>query len=131
MVNSFIFIYFFCHLIIHVYVYLFFDWMMYSFIQECAHECTKFVCFLFPQLPIKTGLQTTQSMQNVKQNKECLVNVSRHKFSLVINGLTKTLQSVLQTVSTLYVYMYILQLFTGHIYCIFLVYVYHLYVLPS
>ncbi|XP_025089023.1 neurofibromin-like isoform X8 [Pomacea canaliculata] len=49
------------------------------------------------QLPIKTGLQTTQSMQNVKQNKECLVKVSRHKFSLVINGLTKTLQSVLQT----------------------------------
>ncbi|XP_076453075.1 neurofibromin-like isoform X4 [Babylonia areolata] len=49
------------------------------------------------QLPIKTGLQTTQSMQNVKQNKECLVNVSRHKFSLVINGLTKTLQSVQQT----------------------------------
>ncbi|CAL1527010.1 unnamed protein product, partial [Lymnaea stagnalis] len=50
------------------------------------------------QLPIKTGLHTTQSMQNVKQNKECLVNVSKYKFSLVINGLTKTLQSVLQFV---------------------------------
>ncbi|KAK3767382.1 hypothetical protein RRG08_049749 [Elysia crispata] len=48
------------------------------------------------QLPIKTGQHTTQSMQNVKQNKECLVNVSKHKFSLVINGLTKTLQTVLQ-----------------------------------
>ncbi|XP_041348224.1 neurofibromin-like isoform X2 [Gigantopelta aegis] len=46
------------------------------------------------QLPIKTGLHTTQSVQNVKQNKECLVNVSKYKFSLVINGLTKTLQSV-------------------------------------
>ncbi|XP_067682311.1 neurofibromin-like isoform X6 [Haliotis asinina] len=48
------------------------------------------------QLPIKTGLHTTQSVQNVKQNKECLVNVSKYKFSLVINGLTKTLQSVSQ-----------------------------------
>ncbi|XP_050410069.1 neurofibromin isoform X2 [Patella vulgata] len=48
------------------------------------------------QLPIKTGLHTTQSMQNVEQNKECLINVSKYKFSLVINGLTKTLQSVAQ-----------------------------------
>ena len=46
------------------------------------------------QLPIRTGLHTTQSIQNVDQNKECLINVSRHKFSLVINGLTKTLHSV-------------------------------------
>lgn len=46
------------------------------------------------QLPIRTGLHTTQSIQNVEQNKDCLINVSRHKFSLVINGLTKTLQSV-------------------------------------
>ncbi|RUS73016.1 hypothetical protein EGW08_019222, partial [Elysia chlorotica] len=52
------------------------------------------------QLPIKTGQHTTQSMQNVKQNKECLVNVSKHKFSLVINGLTKTLQAVLQFVTS-------------------------------
>ncbi|KAK2156732.1 hypothetical protein LSH36_206g01021 [Paralvinella palmiformis] len=46
------------------------------------------------QLPVRTGLHTTQSIQNVEQNKECLINVSKHKFSLVINGLTKTLQSV-------------------------------------
>ncbi|CAG2240905.1 Neurofibromin [Mytilus edulis] len=46
------------------------------------------------QLPIKTGLHTTQSIQNVEQNKECLINVSKYKFREVINGLTKTLQSV-------------------------------------
>ncbi|XP_011426816.1 neurofibromin isoform X4 [Magallana gigas] len=46
------------------------------------------------QLPIKTGLHTTQSIQNVEQNKECLISVSKHKFSLVINGLTKILQNV-------------------------------------
>ena len=55
-------------------------------------------CFLH-QLPIRTGLHTTQSIQNVEQNKECLINVSKHKFSLVINGLTKTLQSVDSMVS--------------------------------
>ncbi|XP_021368387.1 neurofibromin-like isoform X2 [Mizuhopecten yessoensis] len=49
------------------------------------------------QLPIKTGLHSTQSMQNVEQNKECLINVSRHKFREVINGLTKTLGSVSTT----------------------------------
>jgi len=51
------------------------------------------------QLPIRTGLHTTQSIQNVEQNKECLIQVSRHKFPLVINGLTKTLQSVDSMVS--------------------------------
>ncbi|XP_052799724.1 neurofibromin-like isoform X3 [Mya arenaria] len=49
------------------------------------------------QLPIKTGLHTTQAIQNVEQNKECLINVSRYKFREVINGLTKTLQSVNNT----------------------------------
>ncbi|ESO97611.1 hypothetical protein LOTGIDRAFT_104331 [Lottia gigantea] len=51
------------------------------------------------KLPIKSGPHTTQSMQNIEQNKECLINVSKHKFSLVINGLTKTLQSVAQMVN--------------------------------
>ena len=54
------------------------------------------------QLPIRTGLHTTQSIQNVEQNKECLINVSKHKFSLVINGLTKTLQSVDSMVRQVY-----------------------------
>ncbi|CAH1800649.1 unnamed protein product [Owenia fusiformis] len=46
------------------------------------------------QLPIRTGLHTSQSIQNVEQNKECLINVSKHKFSIVLSGLTKTLQLV-------------------------------------
>ncbi|XP_064619782.1 neurofibromin-like isoform X5 [Lineus longissimus] len=45
-------------------------------------------------LPVKTGTHTSQSVQNIEQNKDCLINVSRHKFSLVINGLTKILQNV-------------------------------------
>ncbi|KAL3856417.1 hypothetical protein ACJMK2_011181 [Sinanodonta woodiana] len=49
------------------------------------------------ELPIKTGLHTTQSIQNVEQNKECLIKVSKYKFREVINGLTKTLQSVSST----------------------------------
>jgi len=62
----------------------------------CASDSVPDVCL---QLPIRTGLHTTQSIQNVEQNKECLIQVSRHKFPLVINGLTKTLQSVDSMVS--------------------------------
>ncbi|XP_018650060.1 putative neurofibromin [Schistosoma mansoni] len=46
------------------------------------------------QLPIRTGIHTAQSTQNMERNKECLVNVSRYKFSLVISGLTKMLQNI-------------------------------------
>ncbi|GAB6033713.1 Neurofibromin 1 [Chamberlinius hualienensis] len=46
------------------------------------------------QLPSRTGPQTTHSRLNVEQNKRCLINISRYKFSLVITGLTKILQSV-------------------------------------
>ncbi|XP_013381612.1 neurofibromin-like [Lingula anatina] len=46
------------------------------------------------QLPIRTGQHTTQSIQNVEQNKECLINVSKYKFSLVISGLTNILKNV-------------------------------------
>lgn len=46
------------------------------------------------QLPCRTGPQTTHSRINVEQNKECLIHISKHKFSLVIAGLTKILHSV-------------------------------------
>uniref|UniRef100_T1J6E5 Neurofibromin n=1 Tax=Strigamia maritima TaxID=126957 RepID=T1J6E5_STRMM len=46
------------------------------------------------QLPFRTGPQTTHSRMNVEQNKECLINISKHKFSLVISGLTKILVNV-------------------------------------
>ena len=40
------------------------------------------------------GLHTTPQMNNIETNKQYLIQVSRQKFSLVINGLTKILQSV-------------------------------------
>ncbi|KAH9376387.1 hypothetical protein HPB48_014676 [Haemaphysalis longicornis] len=46
------------------------------------------------QLPCRSGPQTTHSRINVEQNKECLINISKYKFSLVISGLTKILHSV-------------------------------------
>ncbi|KAG1714683.1 Neurofibromin [Nymphon striatum] len=46
------------------------------------------------QLPCRTGQQTTHSRFNVDQNKDCLINISKHKFFIVINGLTKILHTV-------------------------------------
>ena len=49
------------------------------------------LCF---QLPCRTGPQTTHSRINEEQNKKCLIQISRYRFSLVISGLTKILQRV-------------------------------------
>ena len=46
------------------------------------------------QLPCRVGPQTLQSRINVQQNKECLINISKFKFSMVISGLTKTLSKI-------------------------------------
>ncbi|XP_072548026.1 neurofibromin isoform X3 [Salminus brasiliensis] len=46
------------------------------------------------QLPIKTGQQTTHTKVSTEHNKECLINISKYKFSLVINGLTNILKNV-------------------------------------
>ncbi len=54
--------------------------------------------FLF-QLPYRTGPQTSHACQMVEQNKECLIQISKYKFSLVISGLTKILQRVNESVS--------------------------------
>ena len=45
-------------------------------------------------LPCRIGPQTHHTRTNVQQNKESLINISRHKFSLVISGLTKTLTKI-------------------------------------
>ena len=42
----------------------------------------------------RVGPQTLQSRINVQQNKECLINISKFKFSMVISGLTKTLSKI-------------------------------------
>ncbi len=46
------------------------------------------------QLPIKVGDLTKQMRNNAGQKKECLINLSKYKFSLVINGLINTLRSI-------------------------------------
>uniref|UniRef100_A0A8C1VGT1 Neurofibromin 1a n=1 Tax=Cyprinus carpio TaxID=7962 RepID=A0A8C1VGT1_CYPCA len=46
------------------------------------------------QLPIKTGQQSTHTKVSTEHNKECLINISRYKFALVINGLTNILKNV-------------------------------------
>ncbi|KAG8232722.1 hypothetical protein J437_LFUL013315, partial [Ladona fulva] len=45
-------------------------------------------------MPCRTGPQTTHSRVNIEQNKNCLIQISRYRFSLVISGLTKILQKV-------------------------------------
>ena len=57
------------------------------------------IMFLF-QLPYRTGPQTSHACQMVEQNKECLIQISKYKFSLVISGLTKILQRVNESVSS-------------------------------
>jgi neurofibromin 1 len=46
------------------------------------------------QLPIRVGELTKQMRANVEQKKECLINLSKYKFPLVINGLTDILRSI-------------------------------------
>ncbi|XP_074045107.1 neurofibromin isoform X16 [Macrotis lagotis] len=45
-------------------------------------------------LPIKAGQQTTHTKVSTEHNKECLINISKYKFSLVISGLTNILKNV-------------------------------------
>uniref|UniRef100_A0A672PGP8 Neurofibromin 1 n=1 Tax=Sinocyclocheilus grahami TaxID=75366 RepID=A0A672PGP8_SINGR len=51
------------------------------------------------QLPIKTGQQNTHTKVSTEHNKECLINISKYKFALVINGLTNILKNVNNMVS--------------------------------
>ncbi|XP_077338540.1 neurofibromin isoform X2 [Lithobates pipiens] len=46
------------------------------------------------QLPIKAGQQNTHTKVSMEHNKECLINISKYKFSLVISGLTHILKNV-------------------------------------
>uniref|UniRef100_A0A672MNZ6 Neurofibromin 1 n=2 Tax=Sinocyclocheilus grahami TaxID=75366 RepID=A0A672MNZ6_SINGR len=46
------------------------------------------------QLPTKTGQQSTHTKVSTEHNKECLINISKYKFALVINGLTNILKNV-------------------------------------
>ncbi|XP_043910571.1 neurofibromin isoform X1 [Protopterus annectens] len=46
------------------------------------------------QLPIKAGQQNTHTKVSTEHNKECLINISKYKFSMVISGLTNILKNV-------------------------------------
>uniref|UniRef100_A0A8C7M0E3 Neurofibromin 1 n=1 Tax=Oncorhynchus kisutch TaxID=8019 RepID=A0A8C7M0E3_ONCKI len=46
------------------------------------------------QLPVKTGHQNNHTKVSTEHNKECLINISKYKFSLVISGLTNILKNV-------------------------------------
>ncbi|XP_057319291.1 neurofibromin [Microplitis mediator] len=49
------------------------------------------------ELPCRAGPQTTNSRINEQENRKFLIQISRHRFSLVISGLTKILQRVNDT----------------------------------
>lgn len=57
--------------------------------------------FFSSQLPIKVGHQNTHTKVSTDHNKECLINISKYKFSLVISGLTTILKNVNNMVSAL------------------------------
>ncbi|XP_058804864.1 neurofibromin [Phymastichus coffea] len=46
------------------------------------------------QLPYRSGPQTTISRLNEERHKKCLIQISKHRFSLVISGLTNMLKRV-------------------------------------
>ncbi|XP_045069899.1 uncharacterized protein LOC121556694 isoform X4 [Coregonus clupeaformis] len=46
------------------------------------------------QLPVKMGHQNNHTKVGTEHNKECLINISKYKFSLVISGLTNVLKNV-------------------------------------
>lgn len=64
-----------------------------------AVDCIVILSFLFLQLPIKVGHQNTHTKVSTEHNKECLINISKYKFSLVISGLTTILKNVNNMVS--------------------------------
>lgn len=71
-------------------------------VRRCDFECEEaHSACLFSQLPIKAGQQNTHTKVSTEHNKECLINISKYKFSLVISGLTNILKNVNNMVSFL------------------------------
>ncbi|XP_077293081.1 neurofibromin 1 [Arctopsyche grandis] len=63
-------------------------------IQKPSEWANSLISRFEDQLPCRTGHQNTHSRINEEQCKVCLIQISRHRFSLVISGLTKILQRV-------------------------------------
>ncbi len=68
---------------------------MYLSVSE--HSLT--VCLFVFSFLWKSAVQNTHTKISTEHNKECLINISRYKFSLVISGLTNILKNVNNMVS--------------------------------
>ncbi|KAK6622690.1 hypothetical protein RUM43_008532 [Polyplax serrata] len=66
--------------------------------QKPAEWVSSLITRFEEQLPCRTGPQTTYSKLNEEQNKKCLITISKYRFSLVIAGLTKILQRVIDMI---------------------------------
>lgn len=53
----------------------------------------------FFQLPCKMAQQSVNLVMNEEEIQQCLIQISRFRFSLVISGLTKILQRTNENVS--------------------------------
>lgn len=51
------------------------------------------------QLPCRIGPQTTHSRVNEEQNKNCIIQISRYRFALVLDGFVKVLKRIHELVS--------------------------------
>ncbi|XP_044015830.1 neurofibromin isoform X2 [Aphidius gifuensis] len=54
------------------------------------------------QLPCRAGQQSTNTRLNEEKNRKYLIKISRHRFSLVISGLTRILERVTTTLKTIH-----------------------------
>lgn len=56
------------------------------------------------QLPVRVGIHGPQCRQNYEHTMNCLIQISRYKFSLILAGLTKALQRTNESVGFNYYY---------------------------
>lgn len=59
-----------------------------------------YFCF-YLQLPCRIGPQTTHSSINEEQNKNCIIQISKYRFALVLDGFVKVLKRIHELVSIL------------------------------
>ncbi|RZF46611.1 hypothetical protein LSTR_LSTR002943 [Laodelphax striatellus] len=62
--------------------------------QKPVEWVSSLICRFEERLPNRAGPQTCTSRMNEEHSKQCLIQISRYRFSLVISGLTKILQRV-------------------------------------
>ncbi|CAH2003700.1 unnamed protein product [Acanthoscelides obtectus] len=55
------------------------------------------------QLPIRIGQHTSHSSINEEENKNCIIQISRFRFALVLDGFVRVLKRVHEFVSVFYI----------------------------